>query len=99
VILNAQLQSLASLLDYARIVQDSDAVAFVARLDRATRGLLPRFDTGCWSRYLLGGGAASRHYHEYHVALLKLLAAKTEATVYRDAATRWAGYLDGSGCP
>ena len=99
VILNAQLQSLASLLDYARIVQDSDAVAFVARLDRATRALLPRFDTGCWSRYLLGGGAASRHYHEYHVALLKLLAAKTGATVYRDAAARWAGYLDGSGCP
>jgi hypothetical protein len=99
VILNAQLQSLASLLDYARIVNDSDAVTFVARLDRATRALLPRFDTGCWSRYLLGGGAASRHYHEYHVALLKLLAGKTGATVYRDAATRWAGYLDGGGCP
>jgi hypothetical protein len=99
VILNAQLQSLASLLDYARIVKDSDAVAFVARLDRATRALLPRFDTGCWSRYLLGGGAASRHYHEYHVALLKLLAAKTGATVYRDAAARWAAYQGGSGCP
>jgi hypothetical protein len=99
VILNAQLQSLASLLDYARIVKDSDAVTFVAGLARASRALLPRFDTGCWSRYLLGGGAASRHYHEYHVALLKLLAARTGASVYRDAATRWAGYLDGSGCP
>ena len=99
VILNAQLQSLASLLDYGRIVKDSDTVAFVARLDRATRTLLPRFDTGCWSRYLLGGGAASRHYHEYHVSLLKLLAARTGASVYRDAATHWAGYIDGSGCP
>jgi hypothetical protein len=99
VILNAQLQTLVSLLDYARIVKDSDAVTFVEGLDRATRALLPRFDTGCWSRYLLGGGKASRHYHEYHVSLLRLLAAKTGATVYRDAAARWAGYLDESGCP
>ena len=98
-ILNAQLQSLVSLLEFARIVKDSDARAFVARLDRATRALLPRFDTGCWSRYLLGGGAASRHYHEYHVSLLKLLAAKIGAPVYREAAARWGGYLDGSGCP
>jgi D-glucuronyl C5-epimerase C-terminus/Putative peptidoglycan binding domain len=98
-ILNAQLQTLVSLLDYARIVRDADAASFVERLDEATRALLPRFDTGCWSRYLLGGAKASGHYHEYHVSLLKLLAAKIGATVYQEAAARWGGYLDGSGCP
>jgi D-glucuronyl C5-epimerase C-terminus/Putative peptidoglycan binding domain len=98
-ILNAQLQTLVSLLDYARIVRDADAASFVERLDEATRALLPRFDTGCWSRYLLGGAKASGHYHEYHVSLLKLLAAKIGATVYHEAAARWGGYLDGSGCP
>jgi D-glucuronyl C5-epimerase C-terminus/Putative peptidoglycan binding domain len=98
-ILNAQLQTLVSLLDYARIVRDADAASFVERLDEATRALLPRFDTGCWSRYLLGGAPASRHYHEYHVSLLKLLAAKIGATVYQETAARWAGYLDGGGCP
>jgi peptidoglycan hydrolase-like protein with peptidoglycan-binding domain len=98
-ILNAQLQTLVSLLDYARIVGDADAASFVARLDDATRALLPRFDAGCWSWYLLGGAKASRHYHEYHVSLLKLLAAKVGATVYQETAARWAEYLHGSGCP
>jgi hypothetical protein len=92
-ILNAQLQTLVSLLEYVEMSGDDEARAFVAALDTATRTLLPRFDTGCWSLYLLGGSSAPLHYHTYHVALLKQLAQHTGATFWAGYATRWEGYL------
>ena len=33
--------------------------------------MLPRFDTGHWSRYSLGG-ESTLHYQDYVIALLKL---------------------------
>jgi hypothetical protein len=90
-ILNAQLQSLVSLADYADRSRDPDARRVVGSLDAATRALLPRFDTGCWSLYSLGGSPASLHYHRYHVQLLGQLA-KRDA-FWRETRDRWAGYL------
>jgi D-glucuronyl C5-epimerase C-terminus/Putative peptidoglycan binding domain len=92
-ILNAQLQTLVSLMQYVEISGDAEAAAVVARLDAATRTLLPRFDTGCWSLYLLGGSPAPLHYHTYHVDLLNQLAKRTGAQFWRAYATRWEGYL------
>jgi hypothetical protein len=92
-ILNAQLQSLVSISDYARITGDAGARGVAGRMDSATRALLSRFDTGCWSRYSLDGADASLSYHRYHVALLQRLARDTGDPLWTDTATRWDGYL------
>ncbi|MGH3092450.1 MAG: peptidoglycan-binding protein, partial [Gaiellaceae bacterium] len=62
-ILNAQLQSIVSLSEYVDLTGDGDARAVVAGMTAAARALLPRFDTGCWSRYSLDGAPASTTYH------------------------------------
>ena len=73
-VLNAQLQSIVSLAEYARTTKDTEAQRYVERLSTAARTLLPEFDTGCWSRYSLGGSPASDSYHRYHVFLDRLFA-------------------------
>jgi hypothetical protein len=90
-ILNAQLQSLVSLRRYVETTGDVEARAFAGELETASRALLPRFDTGCWSLYSLGGGTASPHYHGYHVALLEKLAATTREAPWDEVARRWSG--------
>jgi hypothetical protein len=90
-ILNAQLQSLVSISDYAEITGDTNAQAVAARMATAARALLSRFDTGCWSRYSLDGAFAS--LHTYHVSLLRQLARSTGDRVWTDAASRWGSYL------
>jgi hypothetical protein len=96
-ILNAQLQSLVSLYDYVQMTGDSLARADVSKMASATRSVLAQFDTGCWSRYSLGGSPASLHYHTYHVQLLKQLAAKTGDPLWSTTAARWDGYLQTGG--
>jgi D-glucuronyl C5-epimerase C-terminus/Putative peptidoglycan binding domain len=100
-ILNAQLQTLLSLRDYARVSHDPAGRHLAGRLEAATRRLLPRFDAGCWSLYSLGGHKASRHYHAYHVQLLRRLAAELHLPAWARLAQRWARDLHDSarGCP
>ena len=97
-ILNAQLQSLLSLLDYVRISGDKAAQAYVEEQDTASKALLSSFDTGCWSRYSLNGSPASLDYHKYHVWLLKKLAQTTGDAVWAETASRWEGYLAAGPC-
>ena len=96
-VLNAQLQSIVSLTEYARITKDTEAQRYVERLSTAARTLLPEFDTGCWSRYSLGGSPASDSYHRYHVNLLDRLAEIESHTIWAETGARWKGYLS-SGC-
>jgi D-glucuronyl C5-epimerase C-terminus/Putative peptidoglycan binding domain len=98
-VLNAQLQSIVSLAEYARTTEDAEAREYVASLSTAARTLLPEFDTGCWSRYSLGGSPASDSYHRYHVTLLQLLSDKVEPqhAVWAETHARWKSYLT-SGC-
>ena len=90
-ILNAQLQSLVSLRRYVATTGDLEARAFAGQLETASRALLSRFDTGCWSLYSLGGAPASPHYHRYHVSLLEKLAATTREAPWGEVARRWSG--------
>lgn len=90
VILNAQLQTLVSLTSYARMVRTERARSLTRRLYAATRSLLPRFSLGHWSRYELGGPAATTHYHLYHVDLLgRLAVAYPDDAVWRDMRAAW----------
>jgi hypothetical protein len=70
VVLNAQLQTLLSLHQYAALTHDDRARELTNALAQSSRRLLPRFDTGWWSRYALSGGNASVGYHRYVTALL-----------------------------
>lgn len=92
-ILNAQLQSLISLESYARIVRTTAARRVVADLEVAALALLPRFDLRCWSRYELGGGAATVHYHAYHVELLRRLSSTHTEPIWRTTYLRWSRCL------
>jgi hypothetical protein len=91
-VLNAQLQSVLSIGDYADISGDTGAAGLAAQLRATAEALLPRFDTGYWSLYSLNGHEAPFSYHDYVVTLLKKLAAKTQDTTWTDFATRFKSY-------
>lgn len=97
-ILNAQLQSVVSLLEYVELTDDPGARAFTQRMLAATRELLPQFDTGCWSLYSLDGSNASPSYHSYHVRLLRRLSGLDDNRLWRDTAGRWARYQRVGAC-
>ena len=69
VVLNSQLQSTVSILEYAQARGDTDAAALGQRLAATTKALLPRFDTGAWTLYSLGSSEESLEYHKYVVEL------------------------------
>ena len=92
VVLNAQLQAALSLGEYARLTNDERARRLARDLRRTARVLLPRFDTGSWSRYALGGQAATLEYHAYVTALLWRLSARQAGGRWRVYANRFSRY-------
>jgi len=86
-VLNAQLQAAISIGDYAQIAQDGAAAAYANRMLAAAKAMLPRFDTGHWSRYSLGT-ESDLHYQDYVIDLLKTLAGRTRDTTWLDEANR-----------
>jgi hypothetical protein len=91
-VLNAQLQSIISIGDYAQISQNTGAAGLAAQLQAAAQALLPKFDTGYWSLYSLAGKEAPLGYHDYVVSLLKRLANRTGDMTWSDFATRFQSY-------
>jgi hypothetical protein len=77
VVLNAQLQAIVSLLEYGTTTNSAAATALAQRLSTTAEKLFPRFDTGDWSRYELGGGYAPRDYQKFVTDLLAKLARQT----------------------
>jgi hypothetical protein len=92
-VLNAQLQAVLSLSEYARASGDEAAGALAQRMAAAARTLFPRFDTGDWSLYELGGPYAPLGYEQYVTTLLARLAAQTQDAFWADAAQRFQHYL------
>jgi hypothetical protein len=92
VVLNAQLQAVLSLLQYAGDTGDSAAGTLAQRLDVSAQAMLPRFDTGDWSLYELGGAYATKEYQLFVTQLLAKLAAKTQDPFWVDASQRFHGY-------
>ena len=90
--LNAQLQAALSIGHYARLVDDDRARLLARRLRRTARVLLPRFDTGSWSRYSLGGRPATLEYHAYVTELLWKLSARQRGGRWRIYANRFSKY-------
>ncbi|MDQ2983170.1 MAG: D-glucuronyl C5-epimerase family protein [Actinomycetota bacterium] len=92
-VLNAQLQSIVSLQDFFAQTGDARAQELADRLQSAATALLPRFDTGSWSRYSLGGPESTLDYHRFVVKLLKLLVARTSDPVLTAYSTKFGAYL------
>lgn len=92
VVLNAQLQTILSLLEYSSESEDAQAATLADQLSATTQKLWPRFDTGDWSLYELGGAYASRSYEKFVTDLLAKLAAKTGDPFWADAAERFHAY-------
>ena len=88
VVLNAQLQSAISLGDYAQRAHDAAAAAYANRLLAAAKAMLPRFDTGHWSRYSLGV-ESDLHYQDYVIELLDTLGRRTGDPAWTAAAARF----------
>lgn len=92
-VLNAQLQTIVSLLDYASLTNDPAATALAGQLEASAKTLFPRFDTGDWSLYELGGPYASRGYEDFVTTLLARLAQLTGDPFWSDASQRFHAYL------
>src|SRR5438309_2120239 len=92
VVLNAQLQTVLSLQDYAQISGVQDAANLASALQTAAAKLLPAFDTGFWSLYSLSGDESPLGYHDYVISLLKKLGARTGDPLWSDTAARFAQY-------
>jgi hypothetical protein len=97
-VLNAHLQSIISLSEYARLTGNEDADVFVDGLGETAKSILGQFDTGCWSLYSLYGNPATASYHAYHVDLLERLARRTRDPVWRETGRRWRAYQQAGGC-
>jgi D-glucuronyl C5-epimerase C-terminus len=93
VVLNAQLQTILSLLEYAQSSGDTTASDLAAQLTASAEKLLPRFDTGDWSLYELGGGYASLGYQKFVTDLLRKLAAKTGDPFWTVTSRRFHAYF------
>jgi hypothetical protein len=93
IVLNAQLQTALSLIEYAATTGDARADDLADGLLANAQALFPRFDTGDWSLYELGGGYASRDYETFVTTLLAKLATKTQEPFWNAAAQRFRAYL------
>jgi hypothetical protein len=92
VVLNAQLQTVLSLQEYAELSGVQDAANLASALQTAAGKLLPAFDTGFWSLYSLRGGESTLGYHDYVISLLKKIGVRTGDPLWPDAAARFAEY-------
>ena len=91
-IINAFLQSLIGLYDYAQLSDSPEAQRLFAAGDAEARAELPRFDTGAWSLYQ-PGIEDSLDYHTLVTGFLDQLCARTDAAVYCTTAQHFRAYL------
>ncbi len=90
VVLNAQLQTVISLAEYARAASNPSAARLAASLRGAAAKALGRFDSGYWTYYSLAHDPSPIDYQEYVVQLLRTLS-KSDPR-FASAATRFATY-------
>jgi hypothetical protein len=99
-VLNAFLQAITGLYDYARLNDDPRARRLFRAGDRWARRQTPRYDTGTWSYYALPNrNLASWEYHVLVTEFLQNLCRRTRARVYCRTARRFARYIARRGGP
>jgi hypothetical protein len=91
-IINAFLQSLIGLYDYAQASGDTLARQLFTAGDGEARAEVPSYDTGAWSLYE-PGLEDSLDYHTLVTGFLQELCGRTRASVYCRTAQRFQTYL------
>jgi hypothetical protein len=91
-VLNAHLQAVTGLYDFAQLTGDPRAQALFAAGDSEARVAVPRYDTGKWSLYSLER-ESDLSYHELVTTFLKNLCKRTAEPIYCDTAARFDSYL------
>ena len=91
-VLNAHLQAVVSLEDYALSLEDPVGQEVAGQLRATAVQLLPKFDTGAWSLYALGANESTLDYHRYVVSLLKRIGARNKDPFWTDWGNKFASY-------
>lgn len=91
-VINAFLQSLIGLDDYAQTSKNPLAARLFAAGTVEAQAELPQFDTGAWSLYQ-PGVEDDLSYHELVTGFLQQLCAMTRAAIYCTTATHFEQYL------
>ena len=92
-IINAFLQTLIGLYDYAHVSGDPEAAALFAAGDAEARAEVPSYDTGAWSLYQ-PGVEDSLDYHTLVTGFLGQLCQLTAAPIYCTTADHFQAYLE-----
>ena len=90
VVVNASVQTLVALYDYAQITGSAEAGRLFRDGDRQARLDVRAGDTGAWSLYQLGGAESDLSYHELLTGFLRNLCDRTQVGVYCDTAAGYA---------
>jgi hypothetical protein len=90
-VLNGDLQTVISLYDYAAITGNGRALAWAQDGARRAAAVLPKYDTGAWSRYHRSR-EADLGYHDLVTLQLRQLALKSGNPFFRVYADRFATY-------
>jgi hypothetical protein len=93
-VLNAHLQAIVSLEDYALALEDPDGQNVAGQLRATAAEILPKFDTGAWTLYALGANESTLDYQRYVVSLLKRIGARNADPFWTDYGNRFAAYED-----
>ena len=91
-VLNAFLQTITGIYDYAKTAKDDAAMRLFRAGDRSARREVPRYDTGAWSLYSQGGAESNLNYHNVVTDFLENLCTRTKASVYCQKAERFNAY-------
>jgi len=91
-IINAFLQTLIGLYDYAQVSGNATAEALFKAGNAEAIAEVPSFDTGAWSLYQ-PGVEDSLDYHELVTGFLQQLCSRTAAPVYCTTAQHFTSYL------
>jgi hypothetical protein len=91
-VINAHLQALVGLYDFAQITGDARALALFQQGDAEAQAVLPSYDTGLWSMYDQSH-ESDLNYHTLVTTFLENLCKRTATPVYCDTAARFKANL------
>lgn len=90
-VLNGFNQAVNGLHDFATLANDAEGRELYARGVKQLAAELPRYDTGGWSRYQVGGRASDVGYHKLARDFLRGLCERTRADRTRASAAQSGG--------
>jgi len=92
-VINAFLQSVIGLYDYAEITGDPTAARLWQQVEPEARAELPRNDIGDWSTYSFGGRESTREYYDLLLEFTTGLCHRLQVDVYCNTTRNFRDYI------